>query len=75
MWMREVGKHGGENVGNLPVAIVGTKLDQASKRQVKKAAAESWAKGRDFMGYYEVSAKEKNGYYDLLTEIVDQCKN
>ena len=33
MWMREVGKHGGDNVGALPVAVVGNKLDLASSKR------------------------------------------
>ena len=32
MWMREVGKHGGDNVGALPVFIVGNKMDLKGKR-------------------------------------------
>ena len=68
MWLREVSKHGGEK---LPTVIVGTKTDLKGKKQVKKDAAEQWAKKRDFMGYFETSAKEKTGFFDLFKEIVD----
>ena len=73
MWMREAGKYGGENVGKLPVFIVGNKMDLKTKRQVQVQTATQWAKSRDFKGYFETSAKEGLGYYDLLTEIVDTC--
>ena len=73
MWMREVGKHGGES---LPVAVVGLKLDLAnSKRAIKKEDATSWAKSRDFIGYYEVSAKEQKGYFDLMSDVVNHLLN
>ena len=70
MWLREVSKHGGEK---LPTVIVGTKADLKAKRQIKKADAEKWAKSRDFLGYYETSAKEQNGFFDLFSEIVATC--
>ena len=73
MWMREVGKHGGDNVGQLPVFIVGNKMDMKNKRQVQLQTASSWAKSRDFKGYFETSAKEGWGYVDLLAEICDTC--
>ena len=68
MWMREVSKHGGES---LPVCVIGNKLDLAgSKRAIKKEDATDWAKSRGFLGYYEVSAKEKKGYFDLMSDVV-----
>ena len=70
MWMREVGKYAGENVGNIKTFIVGNKLDQAGSRKIKKEDVQAWVKTRDFCGYYEVSAKEQNGYIDLLTDVV-----
>ena len=70
MWMREVGKYAAENVSSIKTFIVGNKLDLSSKRTIKKDDVHAWVKTRDFCGYYEVSAKDQNGYIDLLTDIV-----
>ena len=68
MWLREVSKHGGEK---MPVVIIGTKSDLKNKRQVKKESAQKWVQGREgFLGYYELSAKERTGYFDVFSDIV-----
>ena len=53
MWLREVSKYGGEN---LPVVVVGAKVDKKSSRATTKDEAENWVKQRGFFGHYEVSA-------------------
>ena len=73
MWLREVSKHGGEK---LPSVIVGAKLDLKAKRKVQKAEAQAWvAKREGFVGYFEVSAKESNGYFDMMSEVVAHMLN
>ena len=41
MWLREASKNGGEN---LPVLVIGNKLDLSDKRKVSKSDAEKWTK-------------------------------
>ena len=55
----------------MPVVIIGTKSDLKNKRQVKKESAQKWVQGREgFLGYYELSAKERTGYFDVFSDIV-----
>ena len=64
MWLREVSKNGGEK---LPVMLVGTKLDLAkNQRKIKKELGISTAAKKGFLGYFETSAKEGNGFFDLF---------
>ena len=72
MWLREVSKHGGEK---LPTVIVGNKSDLGSQRQVNKADASQWAKKHHMVGYFETSAKEKTGFFDLMKEIVENINS
>ena len=69
MWFREVSKHGGEN---CKIVVVGNKLDLNKKRAVKEVEAKKWIEKRDgFIGYFELSAKEKSGYFDLFSEVTN----
>lgn len=68
MWLREASKNGGEN---LPVFVVGNKSDLAGNRKVQKADAEKWVKARTFVGYFETSPKEGNGYVALWNAIAE----
>ncbi len=61
MWLREVSKYGGEHLQNSTV-IVGSKTDLKGKRAITKEEADSWTKQRGFVGYYETSAAEGNGF-------------
>ena len=71
--MREVGKHAGDNASNIKTYVVGLKLDKANpNRQVKKDSCVGWAKQRSFEGYYEVTAKDKGGYFDLFSDITQR---
>jgi Ras-related protein Rab-5C len=70
MWIRELSKHGGEN---LPVYVVGNKTDVGLKRKVTKDEGEKWVKFRKFEGYFETSAKEQTGYLQLFAAIADKC--
>ena len=68
MWLREVSKHGGEK---LTTVLVGSKADLKAKRKVQKAEVQTWISKREgFLGYFEVSAKDSNGYFDLMSEVV-----
>ena len=69
MWLREISKNGGEN---LPVFLVGCKGDLKAKRKVQRDAAQQKAKTKSFLGYHETSAKDRNGYIDLLQDIVEE---
>lgn len=60
MWLREVSKYGGESLQNSTV-IIGNKADLKTKKQIMKDEGDSWAKQRNFFGYYEVSAADGNG--------------
>ena len=67
MWFRELKKNGGEN---LQLFLVGTKADQAkNKREIKKDFAQKFAKDRGFQGYFETSAKEGHGFFDLFADV------
>lgn len=68
MWLREASKNGGEN---LPVFVVGNKVDMQDRRKVTKAEAEKWVKQRNFGGYFETSPKEGNGYLALFSAIAE----
>ncbi len=59
MWLREASKNDGEK---LPVIVIGNKADLSSNRKVQKSEAEKWVKARNFVGYFETSPKEGNGY-------------
>ena len=73
MWLREVSKNGGEK---LPSVLVGSKSDLKAKRKVKKEEALAWAQKREgFLGYFEVSAKDCNGYFDMMSEVVSHILN
>ena len=67
MWLRECSKNGGEN---LPVFVIGTKIDKAD-RKIQKSDAERWVKQRSFAGYFETSPKEGNGYLALFSAIAE----
>ena len=62
-WVAEIAKHGGEK---LPITVVGTKSDLASRRSMPKDTANADCVKKDYAGYYEVSAKAGEGYEDLL---------
>ena len=66
MWLRELSKHGGEN---LPIFIVGNKIDLDSKRAVQKSEAEKWTHSRKFAGYSEASPKDGNGFLEVFGNI------
>jgi len=68
MWLREASKNGGEN---LPVFIVGNKVDLQDQRKVTKNEAEKWVKSRNFGGYFETSSKEGNGYLALFSAVAE----
>ncbi|RLE93892.1 MAG: hypothetical protein DRN04_05360 [Thermoprotei archaeon] len=46
-----------EQVGDVPVVLVGNKVDLSESRAVFREAAEEFAKTKGFLAYYEVSAK------------------
>lgn len=69
MWLREASKNGGEN---LPVFVIGNKLDLSDKRKVNKNDAEKWTKQRNFLGYFETSPKDGNGYMALWAAVAEQ---
>ena len=66
MWLREANKYGGEN---LPVWIVGNKIDMDHRREVEKSKASDWSKSRKFNGYFEVSASTGVGINELFVNI------
>jgi len=72
MWLREASKNGGEN---LPVFVVGNKIDLSANRKVQKTDAEKWVKARNFAGYFETSPKEGNGYLALFNAISEGVSN
>ncbi len=61
MWLREVSKYGGEHLQSSTV-IVGNKSDLKGRRAITKDDADNWTKQRGFVGYYETSASEGNGF-------------
>ena len=73
MWLREVSKHGPENV-NLPVFVVGHKNDLDGKRAMQKQETEKWATSRKFF-YSEASAKDQRGFLELFGNIASQFNN
>lgn len=71
MWLREVSKYGGDQLQNSTV-IIGNKSDLKNKRSITKEDAENWTKQRGFFGYYETSASEGNGLFQLFNEVANQ---
>ena len=67
-WLNEIGRSGGEN---LPVYVVGNKMDLDDRRAVPKAEAERWTSSKQFVGYYETSAMENNGFLRIFREMAD----
>ena len=70
MWLREVSKYGGESLQNSTV-IIGNKCDLKGKRVINKEEGESWAKQRNFFGYFEVSAADGNGVPQLISDVAN----
>ena len=68
MWLRELTKHGAENA-NMPIFIVGNKIDLDAKRAVQRTEAEKWTTSRKFAGYSEASAKDAKGFLELFGNI------
>ncbi len=52
-WMQIVN----ENAPNIPILVIGTKIDLVSMRNVARAEAIQMAKSTNLAGYAEVSAK------------------
>ena len=69
MWLREANKYGGEN---LPVWIVGNKIDLDHKREVERSKASDWTKSRKFIGYFEVSAATGVGINELFSNVASK---
>ena len=68
MWLRELTKHAAENA-NMPIFVVGNKIDLDGKRAVQKSEAEKWTTSRKFAGYSEASAKDGKGFLELFGNI------
>jgi len=66
VWLREMKAGGGDS---LPVYVVGNKMDLDGKRAIPKAEAERWTSSKQFVGYYETSAKENNGFLRIFREM------
>ncbi|MHA1829341.1 MAG: Rab family GTPase [Candidatus Heimdallarchaeaceae archaeon] len=56
------------SIGNIPIIIVGNKLDLEETRSVTKQEAEEFAKAKGTQ-YFEVSAKEKTNLFQLFKEL------
>lgn len=54
VWLKEIKANGGEN---LPVYVVGNKMDLDERRGMPKNEAERWTTSKQFVGYFEASAK------------------
>jgi small GTP-binding protein len=46
-----------KNAGNIPIILVGTKIDLDEKRTVKREEGEQFSKKNGLNGYYDVSSK------------------
>jgi GTPase SAR1 family protein len=46
-----------KNAGNIPMVLVGTKVDLDDKRTVKREEGESFSRKNGLSGYYDVSSK------------------
>ena len=66
LWLTEGRKLAGNEV---PVWIVGNKIDNTEKRVISKATANSWAISKKCFGYFEVSAATDEGMVALFSDI------
>ena len=67
-WLAEAARAEG---GSLPVYVIGNKLDLDDRRAVPQQEAERWTKSKNFVGYYETSAKTNNGFLRIFREMAD----
>ena len=67
-WMAEASRADG---AGLPVYVIGNKMDLDDKRAVPKAEAERWTQSKNFVGYFETSAKENNGFLRIFREMAE----
>ena len=65
-WVAEVAKHGGEK---MPIIVVATKAEMASRRIMPKETLQGDCIKKEFAGYYEISAKEDEGFEELVTAL------
>lgn len=68
-WMGEASRADGG--ANLPVYVIGNKSDLDGRRAVPQQDAERWTKQKNYVGYYETSAKENNGFLRIFREMAD----
>lgn len=66
-WMGEASR--AEGGANLPVYVVGTRLDLDDRRAVPASDAEKWTKQKGYVGYFDVSAKENININTLFREL------
>ena len=63
-YVAEVKKNGGEK---MPVIVVATKSEMATRRISPKETIQGDCIKKEYAGYYEISAKDNEGYEELVT--------
>jgi small GTP-binding protein len=59
------------NAGDIPIVLVGTKVDVEEKRTVKTDDGESFAKKNRFEGYFDVSSKTGLNVDSVFTRVAE----
>lgn len=65
-WMKQIR----QNAGNIPITLVGNKIDIADQRKVSFEEAQKYATEKKLI-YIETSAKTGESVPDLFTDVVD----
>ena len=63
-FVAEVRKNGGEK---MPVIVVATKSEMSNRRIMPKETIQGDCIKKEYAGYYEISAKDNEGYEELVT--------
>ncbi len=66
-WVQELKEYAG--LDNLYIVLVGNKKDRNKERKVLYEEAKKYAEDNNFGGYFEVSAKTKEGINDLFVDV------
>ena len=73
-WIQSIKTYVGEEIGLIPIIIIGNKIDKVSEREVKKEDASAFC-GKNRFKYFETSAKTGEGINEAINNLVLQVLN
>jgi small GTP-binding protein len=65
-WHEDIKKY----CGNIPIVLFGNKIDLVENEEVDETKVKEIVDKRDFLGYYQTSAKTGNGVYKAFQAII-----